>query len=69
LLDKENPDVYAYTRELEGRRILVLNFRDRAASVDEGLDWSKARVMLGNYPAPSRNGQLRPYEAVVYELR
>ena len=28
LLDQDNPDVYAYTRELDGRKILVLlNFR------------------------------------------
>ena len=51
LLDKDNPDVYAYTRELDGRKILVLlNFRDKAASVNTGLDLSKAKVLLGNYP-------------------
>lgn len=70
LVDKENPDVYAYTRQLDGRKVLVvLNFKDRAASVAPGIDWSKATVMLGNYPAASQDGRLRPYEAVIYELR
>ncbi|MGH9908769.1 MAG: glycoside hydrolase family 13 protein [Pyrinomonadaceae bacterium] len=69
LLDLENPDVYAYTRELDGRRILVLlNFRDKAATVKTGFDLSKGKFLIGNYPTASQNGQLRPYEAVIYEL-
>jgi oligo-1,6-glucosidase len=69
VVDKDNADVYAYTRELNGRKMLVvLNFRDRAASLDAGVDWSKVKVMLGNYPVASRQGRLQPYEAVVYEL-
>ena len=69
LLDKNNPDVYAYTREMDGRKILiVLNFKAVAAEVKTGLDLSKAKVLLRNYPAPSANGKLKPYEAVVYQL-
>ena len=69
LLDKDNPDVYAYTRELDGRKILVLlNFRDKVASVETGLDLSKGKVLLGNYPTASQNGKLQPYEAVIYEF-
>ena len=69
LLDKDNPDVYAYTRELDGKKILVLlNFKDKAASAATGLDVSKAKVLLGNYAAPPSPGAaLRPHEAVVYE--
>jgi oligo-1,6-glucosidase len=68
LLDKDNPDVYAYTRELDRKKVLVLlNFKDKSASVATGHDLSKAKVVLGNYPAASQDGRLRPYEAVVYE--
>jgi oligo-1,6-glucosidase len=69
LLDKDNPDVYAYTRELDGKKILVLlNFKDKAASAATGLDLSEAKVLLENYATPpSPNAALRPYEAVVYE--
>ena len=69
LLDKDNPDVYTYTREWDGKKMLVLlNFKDKAASTKTGLDLSKAKVLLGNYPtSPSPNAELRPYEAVVYE--
>ena len=69
LLDKNNPAVYAYTRELNGRKLLILlNFKNRAASVQTGIDLSRAKILLGNYPSPSADGNLRSYEAVVYEL-
>ncbi len=69
LLDKSNPNVYAYTRETDGKKMLVLlNFKSVAAEAKTGLDMSKAKVLLGNYPAPSKDGKLKPYEAVVYQL-
>jgi oligo-1,6-glucosidase len=69
LLDADNPDVYAYTRELDGKKWLVLlNFHDKAASANTGLDLSHAKVLLGNYATPSRDGKLKPYEAVILEL-
>lgn len=70
LLDKANPDVYAYTRELDGRKILVLlNFKGKVATTNMGKDLSKAKVLMGNYSNPSKNGKLQPYEAVIYELK
>jgi oligo-1,6-glucosidase len=69
LLDKNNPNVYAYTREYNGKKMLILlNFKSKPATVNTGIDLSKAKVLLGNYPSPSVNSQLRPYEAVVYQL-
>lgn len=69
VLDKDNPDVYAYTRELNGRKLLVLlNFKGRAATVTINTDLHDAKMLLGNYPEPSKDGHLRPYEAIVYEL-
>lgn len=70
LLDKNNPDVYAFTRELDNKKILVLlNFKSTASQADIGVDISKAKILLGNYEHPSQNGQLKPYEAVVYEIK
>ena len=70
LLDRDNPDVYAYTRELNGRKLLVLlNFKTHQASANlPGIDLTKATVLIGNYPEPSKNGSLQPYEAVIYAL-
>jgi oligo-1,6-glucosidase len=69
LLDKTNPDVYAYTREMDGKKLLILlNFRSIPQAANTGIDISKAKILIDNYPEPSTNGQLKPYEAVVYEL-
>lgn len=68
LLDKENTSVFAYTRELNGKKCLVLlNFKDKQSVANTGLDLSKTKVMISNYPDPSKDGTLRPYEAVIYE--
>jgi len=69
LLDKDNPNVYAYTRELNGKKLLVLlNFTDKPATAETGIDFSKAKILIDNYASPSANGQLKPYESVIYEL-
>lgn len=70
LLDAQSPDTYAYTRELNGKKLLVLlNFTSKTASAQTGMDLANATVLTGNYQKPSKNGTLMPYEAVVYELK
>lgn len=70
LLDAQNPDIYAYTRELNGKKLLVLlNFTSKQASAQTGVDLGNATVLIGNYKKPSKNGTLMPYEAVVYEVK
>jgi oligo-1,6-glucosidase len=65
---KYNPGIYAYTRELDNKKILVsLNFKNQNAISNTGLDLENAKVLIGNYQNPSTNGGLQPYEAVVYE--
>jgi oligo-1,6-glucosidase len=69
LLDKNNPDVYTYTRELDGKKLLVvLNFKSTIAAVATGIDNSKAKVLLSNYSSHLPDGKLQPYEAIIYEL-
>ena len=75
LVDADNPSVFAYTRSLNGKKLLVLlNFKAINATFNStGIDMSKAKVLIGNYPTPSFipsgvNGQLKAYEAVILEL-
>jgi len=71
LVDYENPNVYSYTRTLNGKTILVsLNFKPFSASVNfNGINLQQAKLLLGNYTEPvSQASTLRPYEAVVFEL-
>lgn len=69
LLDANNPNVYAYTREANGKKILILlNFKKEIAKVNVGFDYSKAKVLISNYSNATKDENLKPYEAVVYEL-
>jgi oligo-1,6-glucosidase len=70
LLDKNNPDVYIYTREMNGEIFLVLlNFKSIPATFHTGLNISQAKLLLDNYINPSKGSTLKPYEAAVYLLR
>jgi len=69
LLDKTNPGVYSYTREMNGRKLLVLiNFTKNTSAYTTGLDISKAKILISNYTVVSLPGTLKPYEIAVYEL-
>lgn len=69
LLDKTNPDAYVYTRELDGKKFLILlNFKNKNVTVDPGIDLTKSRIIISNYMTASAPGSLKPYEAVIYEV-
>jgi oligo-1,6-glucosidase len=69
LLDKDNPDTFAYTREQDGKKMLVvLNFTKKIAKATIGFDISKAKLLISNYTSTSPDRSLRPYEALIYEL-
>ena len=70
LLDKNNKNIYAYTRELDGKKFLIaLNFTKEPAAFNAGINIAKAKLLLSNYSAPSAGLKLKPYEAVVYEIK
>lgn len=70
LLDRGNPKVYAYTKELNNKKILVLlNFFKDASAYQTELDLKQARILLGNYPVSSISNHLNPYEALILELQ
>ena len=70
LLDKPNDKVYAYTREGDGKKILVvLNFSATNAQANLKMNLSKSKILLSNYNDTKSNVlALRPYEAVVFEI-
>jgi len=71
LLDKENPDVFAYLRELDGKRVLVLlNFTDKNTTYNLNLKLGKNEVLLNNYNDTTKvkNNKLRPYESLVIAI-
>ena len=75
LVDKANPNVYAYIRENEGQRILILlNFSGSTAQTKIALSLSGATLLLSNYQeVPLLNKAkstltLKPYQAAIYKL-
>ncbi len=70
LLDKDNPDIYSYTRELDGKKMLVLlNFKNKIATSTSGVDISNSKILLSNYNTHLPDGKLQPYEAIIYQLQ
>jgi len=71
-VDEQNPEIYAYTRELEGKKMLILlNFSQKNASTV--TDKKLGKLLINNYPTVQKvSGNkivLRPYEARVYEVK
>ncbi len=65
MLLKEDPDVFAYERTLDGVRLTVIcNFADH--EVECPLLSNDAEILISNYQDRAQS-VLRPFEAVVYE--
>ena len=65
--DLENENVFAYSRELDGKKLLILiNFKETEATVDVPFDLNSVKVLFGNYD--EFNGKLKPYQAVILEV-
>ena len=71
LLDKDNANVFSYTRAMDGITFLiVLNFTSNVASAATGYAAADVKLLINNYATVNTdiNGALRPYEAAVYQV-
>ena len=73
LLAPENPQVFAYTREYEGRKLLVIcNLSSEKVSfeIPDSVSWTLADRLIGNYKYQelARKTELRPWEAEVWAI-
>ena len=72
ILQKEHPDVYAYTRELDGKKVLVvLNFTEKKTVIQLSEAASIGETLINNYNHFSiRKNEilLLPYQAIIFEL-
>ena len=72
LLDKNNPKVYAYTREGNGERFLILlNFSADKTQTRINIPLAGAKLVLSNDQRTPENPvvELNPYEACIYQLQ
>ena len=68
IIDPTNPDVFAYTRALNGKKIIVLlNFTSKTTTINAPLLAQKTTQWIGNYPTPFQK-ELRPYESVILKI-
>lgn len=72
IIQREHPAIYAYTRTLNGTKVLVLlNFTAQPAEINlPELDWGN--VWINNYPqlnTAGKNITMLPFQAVVVELK
>ncbi len=66
LLLEEDEQIFAYTRSNADTKLLVcVNFSDKVAECPVLNDWENAETLIRNYPEECKNGQMRPYEAVI----
>lgn len=69
LLEKTNPDLYIYTRELNSKKLLViLNFRSHTIDLPSGINLQNASLLIDNYGTHEEKS-LQPYEARIYTVQ
>ncbi len=70
LLLPEDPDIFAYIRENETDRLLVIcNFTSQAVRYTLSENWEEAEVLLSNEKLKFFQGILQPYEAYMVVKR
>ena len=69
LVDNENDQIFAYTRQLENEKFLVvLNFSDKSAILNTTISVSNENVLISNYEQAFINNSYKPYAAVIYKI-
>ena len=72
LLNPDDSNIFAYVRELNGERLLVVcNFYEKNVTFNFDKDKKASEVLISNYNDSSldiSNLELRPYEAIMYRL-
>ena len=73
LLLPEDKNVFAYRRELNGDKIVVVcNFYNKEVNLNFNEDFNNVDILLSKYKDSSivmRDLKLRPYEAILYRLK
>ena len=69
LIDAENENVFAYTRQLEGKTVVVAgNLTDKQSSLTLPFDIEEDAIKLHNYNSQLDATSLKPFEAFVAEI-
>ena len=73
IIQREHPQIYAYTRTLDGQKMLVLlNFSEQNADITLPESDALGEVLINNYESVERSGgalSLKPYQAVIFSVK
>lgn len=70
LLERDDEDLFVYTRENETDRLLVAcNFSEKERECRSLLQCGGGKVLIANYEDGGKSARLRPYEAVMIKMR
>ena len=73
LLDREHPQIYAYTRKYDGKAMLVLlNFSEEQATFNIEDSASIGEVLINNYESVSKEGNvltMEPFQALIFSMK
>lgn len=69
-VQEDDEDIFAYVRESETDKMLVLcNFRKKEVLYKVNDEWKNGEVLIENYNEEGEWGKLRPYESKIIILR
>ena len=72
LLAPEHPTIYAYTRTLEGKTLLILlNFSKESADITLEEGWAESQIIINNYNDLQIIGdsiKMKPFQAVILNI-
>ena len=73
VIDNGHSEIYAYTRILEGKRVLILlNFSDTKTIFEVPIEISNKRLVIGNYDVSGDENnlvfELKAWESRIYEV-
>ncbi|MEZ4775737.1 MAG: alpha-glucosidase [Bacteroidia bacterium] len=72
LIQKEHPQIYAFTRTLDEEKLLVvLNFSKEISAIKLPEISNTSEIVVNNYPAceiEGNNVQLLPYQAIIFKI-
>ena len=73
LIQREHPDIYAFSRTLDDEQLLILlNFSDQSSSIRMPQLGSDPEVVINNYADLEQQGEvinLKPYQAVIIDSK
>ena len=70
LVDENNSQLFAYTRQLNNEQLLVvLNFSDSPAKLNTEIKINNFPVLISNYAIPILNNVFEPYAAAIYKIK